>query len=61
MSTYNDDDPPVAGSSSLIKPTARSKLSRRGRRMRVILLAVWKVVAIFVAIFRAIRWLFENL
>jgi hypothetical protein len=56
-----DDDPPVARPSSLIKPMAGSKWSRRGRRMRCILLVVWKVVAIFAALFRAIRWVGENL
>lgn len=56
-----DDGPPVAGSSSLVKPAARSKWSGRGRRMRRILLIVWKMVSIIVAMFRSIRWLFENL
>ena len=56
-----DDDSPVAGSSSLVTPAARSKQSRRGRWMRCILLIVWKVVAIFVAMFRAVRWVVENL
>ena len=55
------DDPPVAGRDSLVKPSARSKWSRRGRRMRRILLTVWKVVAMIVAAIRSVRWLFENL
>ncbi len=56
-----DDDPPVAGRSSLERPAARSNWSRHGHRMRRILLFVWKVVAIFAAIFRAVRWVVENL
>ena len=56
-----DDDPPVAGSGSLVKPAARSKWSRRGRRMRRILLIVWKMVAILAAMFRTVRWVVENL
>ena len=55
------NDPPVAGSSSLEKPVARSKWSRRGRRMRRILLFGLKVVARTVAILRTVRWLVENL
>lgn len=58
--TY-DDDPPVAGRSSLKKPAAYSKWSRRGRSMRRILLLVWKIAALFVAVIRAVRWVFENL
>ena len=59
--TKVEDDPPVAGRNSLVKPSARSNWSRRGRRMRRILLTVWKVVAMIVAASRAVRWLFENL
>lgn len=55
------DDPPVAGRNSLVKLSARSKWSRRGRKMRSVLLTVWKVVAMIVAAIRSIRWLFENL
>ena len=56
-----DDDPPVAGRSFLEEPAARSKWSRRGRRMRCILLSVWKVFALVVVMFRAVRWVVENL
>lgn len=59
--SYDNDDPPVAGRSSLERPAARSNWSRRGRRMRCVLLVVWKVVAIFAAMFRAVRWVVENL
>lgn len=59
--TKVEDDPPVAGRNSLVKPSARSKWSRRGGRMRRILLTVWKVVAMIVAAIRSVRWLFENL
>lgn len=57
----DNDDPPVAGRSSLEKPTTRSKWSRRGRRMRRILLTVWKVVAMIMVAIRWVRWMFENL
>ena len=57
----NIDDPPVAGRSSPVKPSARSRLSRRGRRMRCILLTVWKVVAMVASALRIVRWLFGNL
>lgn len=59
--TKVDDDPPVAGRSSLKMPALRSRWSRRGRWMRRILLAVWRVVATVVAILRFVRWMFENL
>lgn len=60
MST-SDDDPPVAGPSSLERPTSRSKWSRRGSRLRRILLFVCKTVALVVAVLRFIRWLVESL
>lgn len=56
-----DVDPPVVGSSSLEKPAACSKWSLRGRRMRRTLLLAWKVVALVVAMFRAVRWVIGNL
>ena len=56
-----DDEPPVAGRSLLEEPAARSKWSRRGRRMRRILLSVWKVFALVVVMFRAVRWVVGNL
>ena len=43
MTKVEDDDPPVAGRSSLEEPMARSKWSRRGRRMRIVLLTAWKL------------------
>lgn len=61
MTKVEDDDPPVAGRSSLEEPMARSKWSRRGRRMRIVLLTAWKLVAFVATIFRSVRWVFENL
>lgn len=57
----SNHDPPVAGRSSLERPPPRSKWSRRGRRMRRILLSVWKVVAMIVSALRILKWLLGNL
>lgn len=52
---------PVAGRSTLLQPRLYSKWSRRGRRMRLILLAVCRVVGMLASVLRVLRWLFELL
>ncbi len=59
--SVSDKDPPVAGSSNLVTPAVRSKWSRRGRWKRSFLLCVLKLATSIVAMFRAVRWVIENL
>ena len=52
---------PVVGRDNPVEPRSISKWSRRGRVMRYILLAVFKVVGMIVSVFRIVRWLYEYL